>query len=167
MQTQAFKDALAFVLHWEGGLVDHPSDPGGLTNFGIALNAHPELTRKDVLEMTEARAAKMYFEEYWTPCIPDFLPDSAAVLIFDAAVNQGPAFARKCLQRAVGAKSDGVYGEETREKVTTIRERRLCLEIAVQRALRYGFLSTFKTFGKGWMRRLFSCFAISISKVGE
>lgn len=160
-----FKDAIKFVMRWEGGLVDHPSDPGGLTNFGIALKKNPQLTRDDVLNMTEVQAMKIYYENYWKCAVPDYLPDSAACLIFDSSVNQGSSFARKCLQRAAGAVADGVYGAKTRQKVLAMSERRLCLEIAVLRALHYARLSIFKTFGKGWMRRLFSCYAVALAKV--
>jgi lysozyme family protein len=160
-----FKDSLEFVMRWEGGLVDHPSDPGGITNFGISIRAYPELGVEGIRNMTATKAAELYFKDYWTPCIPEYLPKSASCLIFDAAVNQGSGFARKCLQRACGAKSDGILGPETRRKVLAMSERRLCLEIAVQRAIRYALISTFKTFGKGWMRRLFSCFAVALSNM--
>ena len=33
----AFDLAHAFTSRWEGGLVDHPADPGGLTNHGISF----------------------------------------------------------------------------------------------------------------------------------
>ena len=52
-----FQLALAFTLKQEGGLVDNPADPGGLTNYGIALNVHPELTADDIRTMTPERAA--------------------------------------------------------------------------------------------------------------
>ena len=38
----AFPLCLSFVLAREGGLVDHPQDPGGATNFGISQRAHPD-----------------------------------------------------------------------------------------------------------------------------
>jgi len=33
----SFEAAHAFTARWEGGLVDHPDDPGGVTNFGVSL----------------------------------------------------------------------------------------------------------------------------------
>ena len=33
--AKTFQDALKRVLKHEGGYIDHPSDPGGETNFGI------------------------------------------------------------------------------------------------------------------------------------
>lgn len=163
----SFKTALKFVMRWEGGLVDHPSDPGGLTNHGVSIRAYPELGREGILNLTKEDAAKLYFKDYWTPNIPEFLPESARVLIFDCAVNQGSGFARKCLQRAVRATPDGVLGPETARKCASISERQLILNIAVERSLRYAKLGIFKTFGKGWMRRLFSCFAVAMTLVKE
>ncbi len=31
------EDAILFAMDHEGGLVDHPNDPGGITNFGVSL----------------------------------------------------------------------------------------------------------------------------------
>ncbi|MBQ3060256.1 MAG: hypothetical protein IJD16_08105 [Desulfovibrio sp.] len=41
--SQAFQLAHAFTARWEGGLSDHPADPGGLTNYGISLRWAREL----------------------------------------------------------------------------------------------------------------------------
>jgi lysozyme family protein len=32
-----FNELVKTILKFEGGYVDHPSDPGGATNFGISL----------------------------------------------------------------------------------------------------------------------------------
>ena len=32
-----FDTAHAFTARWEGGLTDHPADPGGLTKYGVSL----------------------------------------------------------------------------------------------------------------------------------
>lgn len=158
-----FKACLKFVLLWEGGFVDNPKDPGGVTNFGIALKYHPELTRDDILNMTEESAGVIYKQQYWDGVIPEWCPPGAALLLFDASVNQGPGYARKCLQKAAGAKVDGILGNGTKAKVMAMRPKRLVLEIAVYRAIRYATRPTFKTFGRGWFRRLLSCFALASS----
>ena len=33
----SFDQAHVFTARWEGGLTDHPSDPGGITNHGVSL----------------------------------------------------------------------------------------------------------------------------------
>jgi len=35
--SNAFQLAHAFTARWEGGLAEHPADPGGLTNYGVSL----------------------------------------------------------------------------------------------------------------------------------
>lgn len=35
--SQPFAIAHAFTARWEGGLTDHPADPGGLTKYGVSL----------------------------------------------------------------------------------------------------------------------------------
>ena len=42
----AFSVAHAFTARWEGGLSDHPADPGGLTNHGVSLRFVQELARE-------------------------------------------------------------------------------------------------------------------------
>ena len=143
-----------FILEHEGGLVDHPSDPGGLTNYGICQRSYPDV---DIRNLTRDAAKAIYYNDYWLACRCDALPISASALVFDAAVNQGPGFARKTLQRAARAVPDGVIGPGTLRAVHLMRPVVLVREIALRRALRYVSLSTFSTFGKGWLRRLFAC----------
>ena len=143
-----------FILEHEGGLVDHPSDPGGLTNYGICQRSYPDV---DIRNLTRDAAKALYYNDFLLACRCDALPISAAALVFDAAVNQGPGFARKTLQRAARAVPDGVIGPGTLRAVARTRPVVLVREIALRRALRYVSLSTFSTFGKGWLRRLFAC----------
>ena len=37
-----FRDLVEGILAREGGYVDHPSDPGGETKYGIAKRSHPK-----------------------------------------------------------------------------------------------------------------------------
>lgn len=37
VSCSGFEAAHAFTARWEGGLVDHPNDPGGVTNHGVSL----------------------------------------------------------------------------------------------------------------------------------
>ena len=47
-----FDRAVHFVLAQEGGLVDDPADPGGLTHFGIALAEHPHMSAEQIRSLT-------------------------------------------------------------------------------------------------------------------
>src|SRR5581483_11873606 len=102
-----FQAAVDFVLAAEGGIVDDPSDPGGLTRFGISQRAYPNL---DIRRLTLADAKALYRKDYWDACSCDKLPPGIAFVVFDAAVNQGVSASIRMLQRAVSVKEDGVIG---------------------------------------------------------
>lgn len=42
----AFQLAHSFTAQWEGGLTDHPADPGGVTNHGISLRWVQDLAQQ-------------------------------------------------------------------------------------------------------------------------
>ena len=63
MATSTYDDALRRLLVHEGGYSNHPSDPGGPTNFGITIADYrryvkPDATAADVRAMSvdEAKA---------------------------------------------------------------------------------------------------------------
>ena len=105
-----FNTACAFVLKWEGQISESPSDPGGLTKFGISSRQFPEVRK---LEFSEADAIAIYKEKYWTACKCEELPEALAFMLFDAAVNQGQTQAIRMLQRTINVPADGVMGPET------------------------------------------------------
>jgi len=160
----SFDSALQFVLGFEGGFSDHPRDPGGRTNLGVtqrtldaARRAHPGWNLPaDVANLRKPQAASIYREEYWDAVKGDFLPPGVALIVFDAAVNQGPARAKKWLQEAAGATVDGVIGPKTLEAVDEASSLALIREVATLRALAYVQTGNMATFGRGWMRRLMS-----------
>lgn len=109
----SFQRAVAFEFRQEGGLVDDPADPGGLTNLGIALRDHPELTPLDIRTMTPERAAGIYRAEYWAAIRGDDLAYTWQLPMLDCAVLQGPDIAIRCLQTALEITVDGDFGPET------------------------------------------------------
>ena len=82
----SFAQAVEFVLQCEGGLVDDPADPGGLTNRGISQRAYPN---EDIRNLTVERAKELYSRDYWTAARCDELPPGMALVVFDSAVNCG------------------------------------------------------------------------------
>lgn len=143
--------ALVHLLGNEGGFVDHPSDPGGATNFGITQNtARANGYLGDMRSFTLAQAVEIYRKSYWAPIKADQLPDALRFHVFDAAVNSGPTQAVKWLQRAAGVTEDGVVGSQTLAAAAKVSP-------AKYSAIRLRFmtdLSTWATFGKGWARRI-------------
>ena len=52
-----FEEAMTFVLHYEGGYVNNPHDPGGETNYGISKRQYPDL---DIQAITPSQALGIY-----------------------------------------------------------------------------------------------------------
>ena len=161
----SFDRALQHVLTWEGGLVDHPADPGGRTNHGItqitlrdARQAWPALNLPtDVGLLTHAQVAEIYRRMYWNACRCDELPDALALVVFDAAVNAGVAKARQWLQRALKVKVDGDIGPKTLTAARLADARKAVSEVNALRAFHYMLLDDIdQDFGLGWARRLFA-----------
>ena len=158
----SFDTALAFVLGFEGGYSDHPSDPGGRTNLGITqgtLDAfrrdHDPSLPADVRSLKRAHAARIYRSGYWDAVDGDELPPGIALLAFDCAVNQGPGRAVRLLQEAAGVTADGKIGPKTLAAIREASPLTLIREYALRRALAYVATGRMAIFGKGWFRRLF------------
>jgi len=102
-----FNLAILVVLANEGGLVDNPSDPGGLTNFGISQRSYPNV---DIRNLTRDYAAAIYRRDFWHY---DAVQSQAlATKIFDMNVNMGRD-AIFILQGCLGITADGLWGPAT------------------------------------------------------
>lgn len=147
-----FEVAMEHVFQWEGGYVNDPKDPGGETKYGISKRAYPKL---DIKNLTKGQAREIYYRDYWKSCRCDELPGPMALMVFDAAVNQGPSRAKKFLQASVGVKQDGIVGPNTIRAAHEADLKLVMIYFSVKRALHYTSLSTFKRYGRGWLNRLF------------
>ncbi len=164
----SFNNALAFVQRWEGGWVDDPHDPGGVTKWGITirtliakgldLNNDGVVDRRDIRDMTPDQARDIYRRDYWIGAACPRLPEPLALLQFDCAVNQGVGRASRILQKSVRAKADGIIGKRTLAAVERAWARNptwLLGEYGARRAVHYSSLSLVVRYGLGWFRRLF------------
>ncbi len=134
----AFDKALAQVLKWEGGFVEHPADAGGATAFGITTATYDAYRRKlgldvrPVREIDRTEVEAIYWGSYWLRAGCDQLqPPALALVVLDASVNSGVGAALKWLSQT----------RDWRE----------------YNALRLEFLTgldTWGAFGKGWTRRV-------------
>ena len=163
-----FEASLAHVLQSEGGFVNNPADPGGMTNLGCTkavweeFVGHP-VSEADMRGLTPADVAPLYKRKYWDKVSGDDLPAGLDYAIFDAAINSGPGRAAKWLQEAVGVVADGAIGKGTLAAVAAFDVQEL---IKAYNDKRLGFLQglpTFGTFGKGWTNRVASVQAVSSS----
>ena len=154
-----FEQCLALILKHEGGFVNHPKDPGGMTNLGVTKKVWEEWVGHPVDETTmralgPADVAPLYKANYWDKIKGDDLPAGVDYVCFDLAVNSGVGRAAKTLQKAVGVTADGAIGPATMAAVGTQNPRSLATEICEIRLSFLQSLPTFETFGKGWTRRV-------------
>ena len=154
-----FDDALRKLLAHEGGFVNHPADPGGMTNLGVTRKVWEEFTGKasseaEMRALTPATVGPLYKTRYWDAVKGDELPAGVDYCVFDAAVNSGARQASKWLQRAVSVGDDGAIGKVTIAAVASFPAADVVNRFNAQRLIFLHGLPAFATFGKGWTRRV-------------
>lgn len=154
-----FEQSLALVLKHEGGFVNNPKDPGGMTNLGVTKKVWEEWVGHPVDEaaikaLTVQDVAPLYKKNYWDKIKGDQLPMGVDYACFDLAVNSGVGRAAKILQQAVGVSADGAIGPATLDAVAKANPRDLATEICDLRLNFLQSLPTWATFGRGWGRRV-------------
>ena len=154
-----FTEALEHVLKHEGGFVNHPKDPGGMTNLGVTKAVWDEWIGRESSEdemrnLKPEDVAPLYKKMYWDRVKGDDLPSGVNYCVFDASVNSGTGRAAKWLQEAVGAVPDGAIGPNTLAKVKAHNPDSLVNAYCDVRLNFLKSLKTFDTFGKGWSRRV-------------
>jgi len=158
MSAENFDKCLKMLLSHEGGFVNHPEDPGGITNLGVTKKVYDEWidrnsTEQEMRDLTPADVGPIYKKNYWDRVKGDSLPSGLDWAAFDWCVNSGKSRPSKAIQRAVGATQDGSIGSQT---IGLIMEKDPKFIIEYVYDVRQGFyesLDTFKTFGRGWTRR--------------
>lgn len=150
-----FDAAFHRLLGHEGGFVDHPSDPGGATKWGVTqavarANGYTGHMRDFPVDMAKA----IYWRQYWVPIKADDLPPAIRYAVFDAAVNSGAKQAVKWLQRAIGVNDDGVVGPQTMTFARAANPDFVIRRMLGQRLEFMTDLKTWPTFGRGWARRV-------------
>ena len=154
-----FPASLALVLKSEGGFVNHPSDPGGMTNLGVTKKVweawvkHP-VDEAEMRSLTPELVGPLYKANYWDACKCDDLQRGVDYCVFDAAVNMGSGRAAKLLQAALGVTADGSIGRATIAAATAADPVELLEAFSLGKEAFYQSLPTFATFGKGWLNRV-------------
>ena len=151
-----FDDIIEKVLEHEGGIVDDPTDAGGLTNMGISQRAYPD---EDIRGLTVERAKELYKRDYWDRYRTGSLPDRLRHIFVDMCINMGGGRAIKILQEACNSKNatkidvDGGIGPATIKAATNVEPFRL----RAYRVMFYAELVMKKPeqerFWVGWFRR--------------
>lgn len=150
-----FSRSLQLVLADEGGFVMNPHDPGGMTNLGVTKKTweewvgHP-VSEQDMRGLTPEAVRPLYFAWYWNRIAGDQLPAGVDYCVFDTAVNSGPGRAARWLQSISKVAVDGLIGPKT---IAAIPPNVIDLYCDVRQNY-LQTLPTFKTFGKGWTKRV-------------
>lgn len=146
-----FDEAFERLLGNEGGLVNNPADPGGLTKWGISQRSYPDL---DIRNLTEVDARAIYKRDYWDKLAADQYDGALGFQLFDTAVNSGVRNAARMLQRAANVADDGVVGPMTIAAVKAMSAPALLLRFNAERIEFYTSNQNWLTFGKGWSNRV-------------
>lgn len=154
-----FERCLALVLKAEGGFVDNPRDPGGMTMLGVTKATYEAWVNRTVDEaemksLTPDDVAPIYKHNYWDRVVGNELPVGVDYCVFDCAVNSGPSQAVKFIQRALNVAVDGILGEKTLAASHQRDAAELVEQFCEERLQFMQSLSTWPTFGAGWQRRV-------------
>lgn len=152
-------NSFKLMLKSEGGFVNHPSDPGGMTNLGVTKATWEnwvgrESDEAEMRGLTPEKVEPLYKKKYFDAVRGDELPMGLDYLMFDFAVNAGAGRAIKTLQTAVGVTPDGGFGPMTMAAVQAVDPNDLIERFSQAKEDFYRSLTTFATFGKGWLNRV-------------
>lgn len=169
-----FDACLKEILHHEGGFVNNPRDPGGMTNLGVTKEVYEAWIGYPVSEsimrkLTPQLVTPLYKRNYWNAVRGDDLPIGIDLCVFDFAVNAGPKRAVRYLQRMIGAEADGSFGPKTLSILSQyIGSKKEQFAVAYYQDLRrdyYKALPAYGSFGRGWDRRVNEVEATAIKMV--
>ena len=166
-----FDKAIDVIMANEGGLVDHPYDPGGITKYGISyrfLSSLPEFYKINhdyIRNLSPGEAKHIYKKYFWDPHQYSFISDQGvATKVFDLCVNMGEYHAHKILQKSINTtlmkkavEVDGKIGPKTIKATNDCDPYELVENICTFACLRYKEIvesrPTSNVFLNGWLKR--------------
>lgn len=162
-----FEQWVSELITLEGGIVNDPDDPGGLTNMGVTfarfvewrvMQGLPRPTAADLRALDREEAKRFYRVLYWDAArVPSLESRALRFLHADCAVNQGVGTAIRLLQMSLGFTGkdiDGQFGPMTAKAEDKADQPKLVIEYAARRMNRYGNTKNWNRYGLGWSRRL-------------
>jgi lysozyme family protein len=175
--SENFEEAIKDVMYNEGGYVNHKSDKGGATNYGISLrflkslgavgdiNKDGIVDKNDIKELKKEQAKEIYKVEWWKRHKYNRIKNiRIATKVLDMSINLGAFNAHCILQKSLNnygnkLKVDGIIGIETIEAINRCKDiNRLMTYIIVNLSRYYLNLYTQDkknrvNFIVGWLRR--------------
>lgn len=154
----SFDEAFEYTMDFEGGekVTNDPSDPGGLTKWGISQRSFPGLNIRD---LTEDQAKAIYKTHYWDSMSLDNLPQRVAIKLFDMGVNIGVRKSARLAQEAFNdycgvpaLTVDGSIGPKTISALSGADEDSYLFMLVHHLSEYYRGLNNPK-YIRGWLRR--------------
>jgi lysozyme family protein len=154
-----FDQALKRVLAHEGGYTNHPSDPGGPTNWGITIHDARMYWKRDadaddVRGMPLDVAKRIYKTKYWDAMRCDELPSGVDYAVMDFGVNSGIGRSIRLLESIAGVPADGKPDDTLIRTVANMPSKPVITELCNKRLVFLKGLKTWPVFGNGWGRRI-------------
>lgn len=159
------------LIKREGGFVNHPSDRGGPTKFGVTQATLSDWTGKkataaDVQALDKKTAFEIYYRDYYQRPNIDELPHDIQEVMLDMAANMGPRKAAEILQITLSQQGfrvgdiDGYIGQRTIQAAEACHDqigRELINQITYNRRDAYNEIvkndSSQQVFLAGWLNR--------------
>ena len=165
-----FEQCFTLLLKSEGGFVNNPRDPGGMTNLGVTKVAYERWVDEDVTEaqmraLTPDDVRPLYRQIYWDGVRGDDLPSGVDYFTFDFAVNSGIGTAIRMLQDASGTVPDGKLGSISMAAIQEVDAKKIITDMQDARMTYLHKISTWATFGKGWAKRVDAVTAAALAMV--
>jgi lysozyme family protein len=168
-----YEACLRRLLAHEGGYTNHPSDPGGPTNFGITIGDYrryinPKATSADVRDMTVEEAKGIYRRRYWDAQRCDELPAGVDYATFDYGVNSGVGRSGKVLRRALKLPDNSSVVSDAVIAAARSADARVLVGTICDERLRFlQSLKTWPVFGKGWGRRVSEVRSFALAMIAD
>jgi len=164
MRDERFEQVISSVFNHEGGYVNDISDNGGETKYGISKRCYPTI---DIKSLTKEQAKAIYRKDFWEKYFYNKIIDiNLASKVFNLAVNIGPQWAHRLLQRALratgqqGIIEDGILGSATLSAVNSVSAKNLIVALKSEAAGYYRAIVAVRIdqrkFLNGWLNRAYS-----------
>lgn len=164
-----FENFARKLLRLEGGYVNHSSDKGGPTKYGVILSTWKEyghdkdgdgdIDADDIKKLSEDDARYIAKKMFWDYFMADFiLNESLADFIVDWGYNSGRKTVAKIVQRLVKVDADGIVGTQTLTAINCADQELFFNALKIERKVFLNNIIKRKpdqiVFYDGWMTRV-------------